>query len=116
MTKKASLVSMDADGFTLNFTTVANANAAQVYSLALFNVNVKAGNFIKTTSGAPVSQAITGTGFAPKAVFFHSFQDVTQANPVAQFPHELRRLRWRDASKFGVRGSQCRQPDELPGQ
>jgi subtilisin-like proprotein convertase family protein len=82
VTKKASLVSMDTDGFTLNFTT-ANANAAQVFSLALFNVNVKAGNFTKTTAAAPVSQSITGTGFAPKAVFFHSFQDVTQAAPVA---------------------------------
>ena len=82
VTKKASLVSMDAAGFTLNFSTVSNANAAQVYSLALLGVNVKAGSFLKTTAAAPVSQSITGTGFAPAAVFFHSFQDVTQAAPV----------------------------------
>ena len=30
VTKKASFVSMDADGFTLNFTTVSNTNAGQV--------------------------------------------------------------------------------------
>src|SRR6185369_5838165 len=34
VTKKASFVSMDAGGFTMNFTT-ANGNAARVYSLAL---------------------------------------------------------------------------------
>ena len=55
-----------------------------MYSLALRNVNVKAGSFLKTTAAAPASQSITGTGFAPSAVFFHSFQDVTQAAPVAQ--------------------------------
>jgi hypothetical protein len=84
VTKKGSFASMDSNGFTVDFTTVANANAGQIYSLALYNVNVKAGNFTKTTGAAPVSQSITGTGFAPSAVFFHSFQDTTQAAPVAQ--------------------------------
>ncbi|MGH9144342.1 MAG: C25 family cysteine peptidase [Vicinamibacterales bacterium] len=82
VTKKASFVSMDADGFTTDFTTVNNTNAGQIYSLAVLGVNVKAGSFIKTTAAAPVSQSITGTGFAPAAVFFHSFQDVPQASPV----------------------------------
>ncbi len=82
ITKKGSLVSMDANGFTINFGTVNNTNAGQIYSLALFNVNVKAGSFLKTTAAAPASQSITGTGFEPSAVFFHSFQDVAQASPV----------------------------------
>jgi peptidase C25-like protein len=81
VTKKASFVSMDADGFTVNFST-ANALVSQVYSLALKGINVKAGNFLKTTAAAPVNQSVIGTGFAPSAVFFHSFQDVTQAAPV----------------------------------
>jgi hypothetical protein len=82
VTKKASYVSMDADGFTINYST-ANANAAQVISLALNGVKVKAGNFLKSTGGAPASQSVTGVGFTPGALFLASFQDVTQANPVA---------------------------------
>lgn len=82
VTKKGSFKSMDPDGFTVDFTTVNNTNAGQIYSLALRNVNVKAGSFLKTTAAAPASQSVTGTGFAPSAVFLHSFQDVPQAAPV----------------------------------
>ncbi len=80
--KKASFVSMDADGFTLNFTT-ANSNATQTFSLALAGVSAKAGSFNKSTSAAPASQQVTGVGFAPELVLLTSFQDVTQASPVA---------------------------------
>ena len=52
-------------------------------SLVLRDINVKAGSFLKTTAAAPASQSVIGTGFAPSAVFFHSFHDVTQASPVA---------------------------------
>jgi hypothetical protein len=83
VTDKASYVSMDSDGFTVNFSTV-TANANQVFSLALSGMNVKAGNFLKSTStSVPVTQSVTGVGFTPGAVFLASFQDVTQASPVA---------------------------------
>jgi hypothetical protein len=81
--KKASWVSMNADGFTVNFTNAASAAAARVLSLALKGVNVKPGSFLKTTGAQPASQPITGVGFPPSVVLLTSFQDVTQANPVA---------------------------------
>lgn len=83
VTKKASFVSMDSDGFTMNFST-ANSSASQVFSLALKGMNVKAGNFSKSTASAPASQSVTGVGFSPRVVLLSSFQDVAQANPEAQ--------------------------------
>jgi hypothetical protein len=83
VTKKASYVSMDADGFTINYSTALAANAGQVISLALNGLNVKAGNFNKSTGGAPASQSVTGVGFTPGALFLASFQDITRASPVA---------------------------------
>ena len=82
--KKASWVSMDADGFTVNFSNATSNAASQVVSLALSGVNVKPGSFLKTTGGAPANQAITGVGFQPDLVFLASFENTTQANPVAQ--------------------------------
>lgn len=79
--KKASWVSMDADGFTVNFTTAA-AGAARVVSLALKGVNVKPGSFLKTTDAAPATQTIAGVGFRPTAVLLTSAQDLTRAAPV----------------------------------
>ena len=81
ITKAASWVSMDANGFTMNFTT-ANGNAAQTYSLCLKGVNVKVGNFNKSTAAAPASQSVTGVGFRPNVILLSSFLDVAQANPV----------------------------------
>lgn len=81
VTKEASWVSMDADGFTLNF-SVASSHASQAYSLALKGVNVKVGSFNKSTSAAPASQSVTGVGFEPKLIFLASFQEVTQISPV----------------------------------
>ena len=81
--KEAKFVSMDSDGFTLNYST-ANANAGQVFSLVLGGLNFKAGNFTKPTTAAPAAQTITGVGFLPHAVFLHSFQDIARATPVAE--------------------------------
>jgi len=81
--KKAAWVSMDADGFTLNFSNTASTAAARVFSLALKGVNVKPGSFLKTTGAAPAAQSITGVGFTPTAVFLASTQTTTQANPTA---------------------------------
>jgi hypothetical protein len=81
--KRASWVSMNADGFTMNFTNTGSVAAARVFSLALKGVNVKPGFFLKSTTAAPASQPITGVGFRPSLVMLASFQSTTQANPVA---------------------------------
>ncbi len=80
--KRASWVSMNADGFTLNFSNTGSAAAARVFSLALKGVNVKPGSFLKTTGAAPAPQAITGVGFRPSLVMLASVQSTASANPV----------------------------------
>jgi Peptidase family C25/Concanavalin A-like lectin/glucanases superfamily/Domain of unknown function (DUF2341)/Propeptide_C25 len=61
--KKASFVSMDADGFTVDFTT-ANANASQVISLALKGVAAKAGSFLKSTTLPPATAYVQSQTFS----------------------------------------------------
>jgi hypothetical protein len=85
VSKEASYVSMNGDGFTVNFTS-ANTNASQMFSLALGGIRAKVGNFNKTTAAAPASQAITSPGFRPGAVFLSSFQNVAQTAPFSE-PH-----------------------------
>src|SRR5712692_5617965 len=75
-TMQASFVSMDTGGFTVNY-SAASALAGNVIYLALKGLNVHVGSFNKVTGGAPASQAVTGTGFRPKAVLFASYQDAT---------------------------------------
>src|SRR5262249_2400894 len=82
--KKASWVSMDNDGFTVNVTNAASANNSRVFSLALAGLNATVGSFNKSTAAATASQPVTGVGFKPAAVLLASAQDVTQAAPVAQ--------------------------------
>lgn len=67
--QQAHFVSMDADGFTTNFSNIASV-ASQVISLCLKGVSSKIGAFAKTTAAAPAAQSITRTGFTPKAVLF----------------------------------------------
>ena len=81
--KRASWVSMNADGFTMNFTNTASVAAARVFSLALKGVNVKPGSFLKDTAAAPAPQPITGVGFRPGLVMLASVQNTTSAAPVA---------------------------------
>ncbi|HEY7172610.1 MAG TPA: C25 family cysteine peptidase [Vicinamibacterales bacterium] len=80
--KEASIVSMDADGFTVNFTNSTSATSMQVFTLALAGLNGSVGSFLKSAGAAPASQAVTGVNFRPSAVLLTSFQDVTQATPV----------------------------------
>jgi len=81
VTKEASFVSMDSDGFTVNFST-ANASDSRMLSLAMTGLNVKVGSFSKSTGSAPASQSVTGVGFRNRVVLLSSFQDVAQASPV----------------------------------
>ncbi len=71
----ADLVSLDADGFTVNVTT-APASAFRVGYLALGGTdltNVALGNF--AGSGLTGNQAITGVGFQPDAVLIFGTED-----------------------------------------
>jgi hypothetical protein len=79
--QRATIQSMDPDGFTVNFST-SYFSSDSFYSLALSGVNMAIGSFAKTTSAAPVSQPISGLRFQPAAVLLASFGDITQANPV----------------------------------
>jgi peptidase C25-like protein len=82
--KKASFVSMDSDGFTVNISNATSANNTRVFSLALAGLNATVGSFNKSVAAATATQAITGVGFKPGAVLLASAQDVTQAAAVAQ--------------------------------
>lgn len=66
----ASFVSMDADGFTMNFDTI--FNAAQLMSISIAGVNAEAGSFNKITSGS--SQSITTTLKDPELLLLASWQ------------------------------------------
>jgi len=82
VTKQATFVSMNSDGFTLNFTT-ASTNASQIYSLALAGLKAGVGTFNKTTAAAPALQSVT-TGFTPGAVFLASFQIPGQTATISE--------------------------------
>lgn len=71
--EEAEYVSMDSDGFTLNFTS-AIAAAYEAFSLCLSGLDAKVGNFAKTTSGAPASQSVTGVGFEPGALLLSNVE------------------------------------------
>lgn len=73
-------VSMDADGFTVNFSTT--QNGSEFFTLCLKGGQYKAATFTKSTGGAPASQGVTGAGFTPVGVLFGS-ADVTAAGASA---------------------------------
>jgi len=76
----AAYSSMDADGFTVNFTDVV-ATANKIGSLSIAGLtNVKLNSFNKDTAAAPASQTVTGVGFTPSAVLLASSQ-TTAASP-----------------------------------
>jgi hypothetical protein len=78
--KEAAYVSMDSDGFTVNFST-ANSSASRVFSLALKGVHAKAGTFLKTVASATASQSLTGIPFRPRAVMLLGAQDIARTTP-----------------------------------
>jgi hypothetical protein len=75
--KDATFVSMDTDGFTINYSN-ATSTAGQVFSLALKGVQGYAGTFNKTTGAATASQSVTGVPFRPRVVLLASVQDTTR--------------------------------------
>ena len=66
---EADLVSLDSDGFTLNWTT-ANANTHTIFALGLKGGSYAVKAFTQKTSTG--SQATTGVGFAPKGLLYYS--------------------------------------------
>ena len=68
---EAAFQSMDADGFTLNWTNAA-ASGWQLIHLCLAGVNAKVGSFTKSIAAAPAAQSVTGLTFQPSAVLFTS--------------------------------------------
>lgn len=80
MTWEADMVSMDADGFTLNFSTV-DAGAADIFFyIALKGGQYKTGTFTQKTSTG--SQATTGIGFTPTGVIFASVNNTSSSSIV----------------------------------
>ncbi|MFN0059433.1 MAG: C25 family cysteine peptidase [Planctomycetota bacterium] len=74
----ASFVSMDSDGYTVNFSSV--QSGSQIMAVSLAGMNAKAGFFNKSTSGAPASQSITISEFRPTLLLLTSFQNVTSGS------------------------------------
>ena len=71
----ASISSMDADGFTLNWSHAPTTASKPVFFLAVKNILSKVGAFNKRTSAG--NQALTGFGFSPKGGLFFSGGDTT---------------------------------------
>jgi hypothetical protein len=76
----ATPVSLDADGFTLNFSTVASGNARWQNYIALAGVSVAMGTVSSPASSGNTS--VTGLSFQPNLVLFASAL-LTTANPSA---------------------------------
>lgn len=75
-------VSMDADGFTVNFSTT--DSGSQVMSLCLDGVSSKIGAFTKVAGTSPHSQVIdTRQGFTPKGALFSNMSETPKAAPLA---------------------------------
>lgn len=74
---EADFVSMDSDGFTINWTTN-DGGAQRVKYLALAGASFAIGSFTQKTSTG--NQSTTGTGFRPSALFLVSINNVTTAS------------------------------------
>ena len=80
--RRATFVSMNPDGFTVNFSPSVSGVDAQVISLALAGLDAQVGSFNKVASPT-TSQPVAGVNFRPAAVLLTSFQDIARATPVA---------------------------------
>lgn len=78
----ADFVSMDADGFTVNFST-ANAFAYVINYLAIGGSDVSAIVLTNTTPAGTGNQAWTGAGFQPSAVLIAADATTAQTNRYA---------------------------------
>lgn len=73
----ATYVSMDTNGFTVNFAS-GPAQAIEVSSICIVGLSsVRLGTFNKATAAAPTTNAISGIGIAPDGVFLVSVGQTT---------------------------------------
>jgi len=72
----AQFVSMDSNGFTVDFVDI--FNAAQVFSISIAGVNAEAGTFDKITSGS--SQEVNGVLFQPDFLLLASWQRTSSSS------------------------------------
>lgn len=75
---EATLTSLDADGFTLNWTTVTDSNNTRFYAISLKGLQVAVGAFNQATSTG--DQSVTGLGFQPKALLLLTTGYATSAS------------------------------------
>lgn len=76
---KAKFASMDADGYTVNFTT-APATAGLIGALAIGGgILARVGVTAKPTGGAPASHTVAGIGFRPKGIILAGVQNTSSA-------------------------------------
>lgn len=79
LTHEATFVGMDADGFTINFSTASTANKRVAYA-AFKGPATKIGSFTSPTAGTlPVSQSVTGAGLDPKSLILLSVGGTTSS-------------------------------------
>ncbi|MDD5406989.1 MAG: hypothetical protein PHE73_08645 [Sulfurovaceae bacterium] len=104
---EADLVSFDADGFTLNYTTV-EGTANVIQYIALKGLKVDVGNFLQKTSTG--TQGITGVGFIPNTLILASAVETAQttvqqthsANALGMATSTTQRVATETTSKNGV--------------
>lgn len=76
LTHEATVVSMDVDGFTLNYTTASVANKRVAY-MAIKGGKCKISSFTSPITGAvPVSQSTTTVGFQPRGMMYMTVGNV----------------------------------------
>ena len=77
---EATLVSLDSDGFTLNFSSVTSPGLYYFYVALNGHLSTKVGSFNQPTSTGNQSQS--GLGFKPAVVFFQSYNHVSSGSTV----------------------------------
>lgn len=75
--------SMNADGFTTNFSTAPGANAAQMMSLCIQGVSSKIGAMQRPVQASPFNSNVRRTGFTPKAVLTTNIRGASAAASAA---------------------------------
>lgn len=73
--REATLVSLDVDGFTLNFTTVTASPNATILAFCMKGAQFSAGSFLQPT--APGNLSITGSAFQPTGLLVSSVLNIS---------------------------------------
>jgi hypothetical protein len=71
-----AVTSLDADGFTMNYTTV-QGSAIHLWALGLSGIRSKVSTLNQATASPPATQAVTAVGYTPKHISIGSFCSAT---------------------------------------